>query len=271
MAIRSIIRRSTQIWREEDTGQLLKSIYGFLEWKLISQISNILLLYYKMLDWASGRRTSMTLDTTAKYHISSKVEQLPEFEFYFNFNSPHRRARILGDYEVPVARALAEQLDEDTQLWEVGAAWGYHTLAAAGIAEHVVAFEPDDDRRELLSLSRDVNQFDNISTVTQHVDSLDNYIEDYGVPNVIFVDIDGWEYEVIPASKELLSADCIWIVELHHNVDVPPGKNKNPGDIEELFKQYGYEVERIYERGSRNWRGKEQGDLNTHHILARPK
>lgn len=268
MTIQSKVKKAINIGRNDGLMELFNRVYKFLQWYILS---DILLFYYRIIDWIRGRRASLTMRNQARYYISPTVEQLPDFEFYFNFNSPHLHRRILGEYEAPVARALANQLDESSQLWEIGAAWGYHSLAVAGIADRVVAFEPDDERRKLHRLSCNVNEFDNISVLADHVESLDNYLDTYGVPDVVLIDIDGWEYDVIPASPELLSTGCTWIVELHHDIEVPPAQGRETSEIEELFRQNGYEVERIQERGSLNWRGKEQEGLNTHHILAQPK
>lgn len=264
----SLVNKAIKTWEEEGTIALVIKTYHYISMRTGKKL---FLFYYILIDWISGRRARLSFDTTGKYTIKPAVSYFPEFEFYFDFYSPHVRRRLLGDYETDVVKEMADILNENSNFWEVGAAWGYHSLMVSQIVNQVVSFEPMEERRKLLERSSNENNFQNISTVPDNVQSLDDYLNNFDNPDVILVDIEGWEYEVLPSSPQLLLSECIWIVELHHNVDAPPAKDSTSDEIETLFREHNYDVEIIQKRGSLNWRGKEDDSLNTHHIIARPK
>jgi hypothetical protein len=235
-------------------------------------MKELLLIFYRFVDLASGRLVGspFILSYTAKYHIEHSIPEIPEVDFWYRFDSPHVRHRIIGEYETEVTEKLVELWDEETNFWEVGVGWGYHSLSAASTVDEVVGFDPDKRRTDLLRKSCEENGFENISIVTDRVASLDDYVNEFGYPDVVLIDTDGWEYDVIPSSPHLLDYGCTWIVELHHDVDAPPAQNRAPEEIEELFKKYGYTVETIREHYQlQNWLGERTDSLNTHHILAR--
>jgi hypothetical protein len=252
------------ILRDDGILELLKRTGVFF-------IKEALLIYYRFVDWAEGRRSGspFTLSYTAKYKVNHSIREIPAFDFWYRFDSPHVRHRIMGEYETEVVEKLVACWDEQTKFWEVGAGWGYHSLSAAHIVDQVVAFDPDTKRTDLLRRSCEENEFENISIVTDQVDSLDNYTDTFEYPDIILMDIDGWEYDVIPNSPGILEYGCTWIIELHHDVDVPPAQNSTPEQIENLFKEHGYTVERVREHYQmKNWRGERTDEINTHHILA---
>lgn len=256
---------AVRILREQGVITLLKRVTVFL-------VKELLLIYYRFVDRARGRLAGspFTLSYTGKYHIDYDNSEVPEFDFWYRFDSPHVRHRILGEYETEVAEKLIQLWDEETNFWEVGAGWGYHSLSAASTVDKVVGFDPDTRRTDLLRKSCEENGFENISIVTDEVASLDDYVDEFGYPDLVLIDIDGWEYDVIPSSPRLLDHGCTWIVELHHDVDAPPAQDSVPEDIENLFEEHGYTVETIREHYQlQNWRGKRGGSLNTHHVLAR--
>lgn len=232
----------------------------------------LLLVAYRFVDWLAGRRIDhpFTLGYTGRYRVDGAVDGVPEFEFWYSLNRPHIRHRVLGEFETEVARTLVDHWDEETTFWEVGSGWGYHSLSAAPIVDRVVAFDPDGDRTSLLERSIETNGFDNVSVVSEAVDSLDDYLPEHSYPDVVLMDIDGWEYDVLPMSTELLAAGPVWIVEVHHDVDVPPARRSDPEDVTALFERHGYTVERIREHYQRDLRGNELDELNTHHVLAYP-
>ncbi len=210
----------------------------------------------------------LAIGYTALYNVSPVIENTPAFSFWYELDSPHIHHRVLGEYETEVVEELIANLDEQDDFWEVGAGWGYHSLLLSESINRAVAFDPDESRTELLRRSIDRNDFDNISIVEESVLSLDDYVDQFGTPNVVLMDIDGWEYEVLPSSEELLNTDCTWIIELHHDVDVQAAEGRSPEEIEDLFQDYGYNVTRIREHYQQSWPGRKLDELNTHHIVA---
>jgi hypothetical protein len=248
-----------------------KGIMELLNRTLLFIYKESALIYYRFIDWKVGRllTSPFTLSYTGKYRVSPIIDGASEFEFYYRFDSPHVRHRILGEYETEIGEKISEIHDENTDYWEVGVGWGYHSLSIADTVNQVIGFDPDTRRTDLFRKSCNKNNFENISLVTDEVDSLDSYLDEFGYPDVVLIDIDGWEYDVIPNSPKLLDHGCKWIVEIHHDVDVPPAEEGSPGDIEERFEEYGYNVETIREHHQQgSWRGDSKDVLNTHHIFA---
>jgi len=257
----SIRQEVPRIVRQEGLGVFLRRVAWFC-------YKELLLVFFRFEDWIVGRRETSPLSRgySAKYHVT--IDGFDPFSIYYRLNSPHRRPRSIGKYEVEISDLLREVCDRTTSFWEVGSGWGYHSLSLASRVDRVVAFDPDDDRIELLKSSTEANAFSNISIVNEPVVSLDEYTDTFQTPDVVLVDVDGWEYDILPSSPDLLASDTTWIVEVHHNVDAEPAQGSHPSEIEDLFRNYGYEVERIREHRQRDWQGNELDQLNTHHIVA---
>jgi len=100
------------------------------------------------------------------------------------------------------------------------------------------------------------------------VESLDGHVEDQGTPDVVLMDIEGWEYEVLPASPGLLSTRPVIVLEVHTEsgwidgeVNRPeggvesvssPGK-VDPEELMELLESNGYETTEIARRRRTNY------------------
>jgi predicted O-methyltransferase YrrM len=118
------------------------------------------------------------------------------------------RHRILGEYETEIGEKISEIHDENTDYWEVGVGWGYHSLSIVDTVNQVIGFDPDTWRTDLVRKSCNKNNFENISLVTDEVDSLDSHLDEFGYLDVVLIDIDGWEYNVISNSPKLLEHVC---------------------------------------------------------------
>jgi precorrin-6B methylase 2 len=255
---------AVRILREEGIFELVKRSVVFI-------LKELLLIYWRFVDWISGRRLThpFALNYKAKYRINHTLEDIPDLEFWYEFDSPHVRHRILGNYEVEVAEELMEIMKEESVFWEVGAAWGYHSLSIADLADEIVAFDPDQRRTDLLRKSCKDNGINNISIVSEDVSSLDDYLDKYPLPDVVLMDIEGGEYEVIPSSSALLKNGCIWIIEVHHNAE---SQDCSVDDIKSVFDDHGYDIETIREHYEQDWRGNRASDsLTTQHIVAYPQ
>lgn len=218
---------------------------------------------YRVLDTLARRRQPTLRDVcySGRYRIKHQHDEVDPYFLRFDFDSPHRRHRIDGEYEPAVAEALVDVCDPDTTYWEVGAAWGYHSMALAPEINQAVCFEPDFERLSRLVKSVDDNGYANVKPVAEAVESLDDYSSRYCPPDVLLMDIDGGEFDVIPNSPNVLESGCTWIVEVHHD-------HGNPQELESLFKAYGYELNQISQRQKRTHFGRELDEINVHHILA---
>ncbi|SDG38199.1 FkbM family methyltransferase [Halorientalis regularis] len=142
-------------------------------------------------------------------------------------------------------------------------------MAVADRVDHVRSFDPDQDRLSLLERSIDYNGYDNFTTYQTEVDSLDDYLDD-GQPDIILMDIDGWEHEVITSSPDTIAAEPIWLIELHTDQPDVPDEKLNPHEVVEHLQNHGYETEEFAHRGSYDPFGRERDDLNAWHVLATP-
>lgn len=159
---------------------------------------------------------------------------------------PHRRI-LGGDFEPDVFETLFEHIDSETTYWEVGARWGTFSFALSPHISKAFAFERDPHRVHLLSKSRVENNAENVSIIGADL-SENNSLDTYGSPpEIITIDIEGGEYDVLPASVETLAAEPIWIVEAHQYDHI----TGTPTDLVELFRCHDYNVERFEEDGPR--------------------
>lgn len=96
------------------------------------------------------------------YEIEPTTTGASSFEMWLTVNGVPQLRQIQGDLEKPVMDTLIENIGPDDCFWNIGAAWGYYSLAAAHVAEQVVAFESDDHRASKLEQSVKRNRFKNI-------------------------------------------------------------------------------------------------------------
>lgn len=253
-----VFRRIYEIYRREGAIELTRRSLKFSR----KFIETAILIVFTGSDVISGRwvRGSFLPRRPSCYRINPSVDGLGTFLFWFNCYSPHLRRRIDGQYEIQVMEKLVSVVGPETVFWEVGAAWGYHSLLVAEMADSVVGFEPITLRADLMKRSVAENGYENITVHNDKVENLDQFWEG-PKPDVVLVDIDGGEFSLLPASEDLLSHGPIWIVELHDN----------NGTIENLFRDHGYDVERFNERGSLDWLGREDDSIHNYHIIATPK
>lgn len=228
-----------------------------------------------MLDLAAGRYEGNPVAQHGYYRVAPPIENIEPFDIPLTTRKRFRRRRIRGRYEMPVLEHLSKNVDASTTFWEVGARRGYFSLALAPIVDDVVAFEGQEVEAEQLVAARDRNDFQNIRIVDDYVQSLDDYLDEFDRPDVCLIDIEGWEYDVLSRSTELLSTGVTLLVELHgpesgfasgqhintfgEVESVPKPERVDPGGVEELLRDNGYIVETLYRRRESNW-----------HVLATP-
>lgn len=169
-----------------------------------------------------------------------------------------QRRRARGVYESHVMSFLDEELTSDSVFWEIGAAWGYFSVAAATRVKRVYSFEMNANRVNHLEESIAANELTNITTVNDKLGSETDFTE-YPAPDVVIIDIEGWEYTVLSAALEQCPDVSTWVVEVHSNlinVETDDSVNK----IEELFENYEYETSTLNEWSNKN-----------NHVVARQK
>lgn len=256
------LKKSYNIIRQEGMGKFIKEAKSFINH------SKYPLPYYRIVDIIAGRcvKNRFKLNTEALYKISPLIGKIPSFYFWFDFNSAHLRPRVVGGYESECLRLLEENVNEDTTFWEVGAGWGYFSLALAPIVDQAVGFEPMKERRKLFLRSINENEFDNIKLCRENVKSLDDYVSKYGTPDVILMDVDGWEHSILSNTKNVLNSKPTLIIEVHIDptADHAPDSLKvKPDKTVDILKEQGYDVD-IFDESRRA-----NGTLYKYHIIAK--
>lgn len=165
-----------------------------------------------------------------------------------------------GELEPEVMSTLSSHIDEDSVFWEVGAAWGYFSMAMATVAKDVVAFEVMPERTEKIRMSANKNGFDHIQVVEGTVGE-DVKLDSYTKPDLVLIDIEGCEYEALRDATKLIEYRPIMVIEIHENPSSAPGDPEiNPDGLFELLEDAGYNISRIQARDETNY-----------HVVAKPE
>lgn len=203
---------------------------------------------------------SRSLHPGGLYEISPTVDGVPNFMIYLPGSGEKQRQRVVGKYENDVLKTIQDEISEDSIFWEIGAAWGYFSLSLAPLCDSVVVFEASKERINQISRSISANGYDNIDIIQGRVDQEIDFSK-LQPPNVILMDIEGWEYEVLQNLWSVLEAKPVLVIEIHERADYAPGSPEiNPNGVYSILDNYGYEITEISERTEYNW-----------HILATPE
>jgi FkbM family methyltransferase len=139
-----------------------------------------------------------------------------------------------------------------------------------GSSGRVVAIEPNPFNVRIARLNIETNGFKNVTTIeamlsttndggfvsfqlNAEVDPSQSYgrkvqsvtlgdlVSRFGLPAVIYLDIEGFEAEVVPAADELLQASIDWCVELHGNHVLRRYGSSN-AKLVQLFLNCGFRI-----------------------------
>lgn len=187
------------------------------------------------------------------YRINPPGADVEPYKLWITNGSHHNRLKVLGKYEVPVMKDIADRVDSETVFWEVGAALGYYSVAMAQKADQVVAFDTSEESLGRLTESAEENGFDNVEAVVGKV-GFDVDLSKFETPTIVLMDIEGWEYTTLTNSTPLLENGVTLYIEIHE----PTERNSFPkeNDVEalmELLKEYGYRTEELFRRRPTNY------------------
>ncbi|WP_316851305.1 FkbM family methyltransferase [Pedobacter agri] len=210
----------------------LKRTFGFIHQHPLAK-RNLLHAYFNFIKWQITSRLNKNL---------VKVPFIESVSFY----AKKRLTGITGNiytglHEFNDMGFLLHFLRKEDLFYDIGANVGSYTLLAAGICKsNTVAFEPISETFEILSQNMKLNHFDKLvitenmgvgdkigelyfstdSDTTNHVINsnedtastakvpvinLDSYYQGYP-PNLIKIDVEGYEGQVLDGASELLSA-----------------------------------------------------------------
>lgn len=178
----------------------------------------------------------------------------------------------LGHYELPLQRVLASHLREGSVFYDVGANAGFFSLLAAklvGAQGHVYAFEPMPDNVKTISEQFRLNELGQCTLSTDAVaaqigtarfssdpaansvghlgspqgaqemsydvrtTTLDVFAAINGLPDLVKIDVEGFESEVLKGAATLIQNGVPFLIELH-------GAEPSAA-VSELLSAAGYE------------------------------
>lgn len=203
-----------------------------------------------------------TLNPHSIYECRIDAGKIGPFYCRINRGNNSNLRRVHGKYEEPVMELLAEELSSDSIFFEVGADNGYFSMAAAQVAEEVYAFDMRRSAIQKVEEAVEKNGYDNLHTVHGTVGENVN-LDEYPKPDLLLVDIEGWEYEALKNAPKLLESNAIIIIEVHVPGEGPhQQKIHSENDVDgllSLLENAGYDVFELYARAPWNY-----------HIVGRP-
>jgi len=212
------------------------------------------------------------MQITSKYFSSTT-----KFEYSNNFDKK-RISKLMG--EAVNTKEIIDHCTPNTIVYDIGAAIGTVGLFLAHFCKKVILIEPDPTHLELLKKNVAINEFQNVEvlgvacgnenkTITLYTDhdtagkcpscfelghhksiqvpmyTLDSLIAIHGEPDIIKIDVEGYEMEVLQG----MSSNPRWLfLELH-----PEHCKKDPkvllSEITDLLASR-YSMTRYYPRGT---------------------
>ena len=190
---------------------------------------------------AIALRYQRSLNTKGFYRVQPATNGLPEFGLYTDVRGLGQLSKVRGRYEPHVQRLLVEECSAESTFWEVGAGWGFFSLALAPLVSNVVSFEGVPGRVANIRQSVQQNGYKNIQIVDGIVG--DNIsLAEFSPADVALMDVDGAETRIVQEEYEGVTAVPLWIIELHE-----PGLRNvldiaDPEVVIETMKEYGYKI-----------------------------
>jgi hypothetical protein len=183
-------------------------------------------------------------------------------DFYLSLHegsSPSRYRRMRGKWEPEVMNALIQSVEETDTYWEIGSAWGYFAMAIAPYVNEIFAFEAMSERSEKIRKSAMKNGYSNINSINGIVgNNID--LSKYPNPDVVLMDVEGFEYEILSGNEYILDMNTTFIIEIHSNeAYTPEGTNPdvNPDGVISILEKHDYSISKL-------------DDGSNYHILASP-
>lgn len=231
---------------------------------------------------------------------TTRTRYTDKFYFYGNDHIIGNSLSYYGEYGQLEIDFLLHIINENTIVYDVGANIGYHATAFASKAKKVYSFEPNPHNYHLLK--KNTVDLDNVQTINVAVGNTNGTIKiedfdpntdnlnygnmkcgeigkDIGIlrldelafekPDIIKIDVEGYEYQVITGCENLLSTSRpAFYYEAH--------ETKELKEIYEFLNQYDYQLYWCFVRNfnENNFKYTEEnifGNTGTVSVLAFPK
>ena len=167
-------------------------------------------------------------------------------------------------YEPVVTRLIWDILGEESVFWDIGGSVGYYTLLAAKKirdSRNIHVFEPSPLNIILrynlhsFGVNAKLNAFYvcNITDFKKHKISGDYYAKKSGVfPDVIKIDIEGWEIEALKGMNKTLREKPLLFIEVHP-IHISSMFHENHKFIFDYLSDMGYSIVQLVNFRTFNW------------------
>ncbi|WP_231184957.1 FkbM family methyltransferase [Haladaptatus sp. DYF46] len=187
--------------------------------------------------------------------------------------------RILGrgdEYEPQLTAAISDEFDTEDTFYDIGSQFGYFTTLAkaCGVpSSQIHGFEANDYHYRVLNRTHATDDafitqaYVGERTTTEML-ALETY--DGDDPNVVKIDVEGYEYGVLRGMGEKLDGVRCLFVEIHPRFLART--NDTPRDVFELLRDEGFELTATEHREENAWESLSDAELpQDHAYLLRAK
>jgi hypothetical protein len=175
------------------------------------------------------------------------------------------------NYEYAFSKKIIEICNKNKIFFDIGASYGHYAWLASTLCKKVYCFEGND--LELFFLRKNLKNFSNVKIINKYV-SRDNNLNKICrklkfYPDIVKIDIEGYEVELIRDSEDLLNNGSFFLIEFHQRKILEKYNNiKIIEDFYKLFDKYNYQIE--YNHHHEYNLLKEQGFSSKDWVMQRP-
>jgi hypothetical protein len=175
------------------------------------------------------------------------------------------------NYEYAFSKKIIEICNKNKIFFDIGASYGHYAWLAGTLCKKVYCFEGDD--LELFFLRKNLKNFSNVKIINKYISRDNNLNKVCGklkfYPDIVKIDIEGYEVELIRDSEELLNNGSFFLIEFHQRKILEKYNNiKIIEDFYKLFDKYNYQIE--YNQHHEYNLLKEQGFSSKDWVMQRP-
>jgi len=161
------------------------------------------------------------------------------------FNNAHRN----DGYEPLLTSELNNRLTNDSVYFDVGSRWGYFTKMATFLTadERIHGFDSNPRWFDLLKRNHDQDAVNLMNTyvsseVADRTITLNDYVDEDTLPDILKIDVEGAEYDVLQGMSEILnSTSPVLFIEIH------PAYLRNrdlvADDVFDYLEEYEYSID----------------------------
>ena len=150
------------------------------------------------------------------------------------------------NYEYAFSKKIIEICNKEKIFFAMGASYGHYSWLAGKLCKKVYCFEGDD--LEIFFLRKNLKEYKNIEIINRYIsknynlNKICNNFKFY--PDIVKIDIEGYEVELIYDSEDLLKNGSYFLIEFHQRKILKKyNSTKIIDDFYKLFEKYNYQIE----------------------------